>query len=33
MIDGDYIEVWVSNESSTQDITLENMNIILSELV
>jgi len=33
MIDGDYVEVWVSNETSTQDITLENMNIILSELV
>jgi hypothetical protein len=33
MIDGDYIEVYVANMSGTTDITLENMNIILSELV
>jgi hypothetical protein len=33
MVDGDYVEVWVSNESSAHNITLENMNIILSELV
>ena len=32
MVDGDYIEVYVSNQSGARDVTLENMNIILTEL-
>ena len=32
MVDGDYIEVYVSNQTGARNATLENMNIILSEL-
>ena len=32
MVDGDYIEVYVSNQSGARDVTLENMNVIISEL-
>ncbi len=32
MVDGDYIEVYVSNESGARDVTLENMNIMVTEL-
>jgi len=30
--DGDYIEVYVSNESGARDVTLENVDIIINEL-
>ena len=32
MVDGDYIEVYVANISGARDVTLENMNVIISEL-
>lgn len=32
MVDGDYIEVYVSNQSGARNVTLENMNVILTEL-
>jgi len=33
MFNEDYIEVWIKNVSGTTDITLENINVILTELV
>lgn len=33
MVDGDYIEVFVANMNATTDITLENLNVIITELV
>ena len=32
MVDGDYIEVYVSNQTGARNVTLENMNVILTEL-
>jgi len=32
MVDGDYIEVYVANISGARDVTLENMNVIISEM-
>lgn len=29
---GDYVEVWVKNESSTADITLDNVNVMIEQL-
>lgn len=33
MLNGDYIEVWINNTSATTNITLENINVILTEIV
>jgi len=33
MVDGDYIEVFVANVSGARNVTLENMNIILTEII
>jgi len=29
---GDYLEVWVKNNNSTQDITLDNINVIITKI-
>jgi hypothetical protein len=28
----DYIEVWVKNQANTTDITLDNINVIITEI-
>ena len=32
MVDGDYIEIWVNNSNSTNNITLDVFNVIISEM-